>query len=462
MSIEMTRAEDVSIEHLADHYRPAKPGRITRMLWWCAGADPQILAVCPSSDHVKYQGLGGTVFATGVLAFCSAAFAFDAVFRDPTEAMTRWTVAKAGFAGMIYALCIFNVDRFIVSTTGVGDGTERITLQELVNALPRILMALIIGFCMSKPLEIAVLHNELDAELAKMRQHYVDPDAAPARQQLVDTQQHERETRAQDIQAASRNVTRLEGSLREATELADRQATMASQEVGGHGRTGHAGRGDATIALENHERESRERQEAVQRELVAARERHEHLIQAEQDATGRNFEARIALNTRLEQIRAAEAVREIRPGLGWRIVTGHMVYPHFSWALTFLLVAIEICPILFKLMVAKSTYDFLKENLMLVSLARAGIQFSSHRHPAPGEVSVGDGVVQNDGVAHDTQFHEAEARIGQRISAIRAGTAIVGSALAAHQEKEKSKASSAPHLYVTHSVNGHRADERQG
>ena len=51
----------------------AVPGAFTRFLWFCAGADGNLLARCPGSDWVKYQGIGGIVLATTVLAFVSAA-----------------------------------------------------------------------------------------------------------------------------------------------------------------------------------------------------------------------------------------------------------------------------------------------------------------------------------------------------------------------------------------------------
>ena len=68
--------------------------------------------------------------------------------------------------GLTWSLVVFNLDRFIVSSTGHGDGTEKITLEEFVSALPRLLMATIIGFCLSAPLEIRLLKTEIDTALA--------------------------------------------------------------------------------------------------------------------------------------------------------------------------------------------------------------------------------------------------------------------------------------------------------
>jgi hypothetical protein len=61
--------------------------------------------------------------------------------------------------GIVWGLIIFNLDRFIVSSTGKGDGTDKITWREVGQALPRIIIALILGFAISAPLEIKILES---------------------------------------------------------------------------------------------------------------------------------------------------------------------------------------------------------------------------------------------------------------------------------------------------------------
>lgn len=60
---------------------------------------------------------------------------------------------------------IFNLDRYIVASTGKGDGTEVITWAEFKNALPRLFMGCIIALTISKPLEIRIFKSEIDAKL---------------------------------------------------------------------------------------------------------------------------------------------------------------------------------------------------------------------------------------------------------------------------------------------------------
>jgi len=51
-------------------------GRLPRwnFLWWCAGAVPDTLRSYPT-EKAKYEGIGGAVLTTGVLAFFSGFYA---------------------------------------------------------------------------------------------------------------------------------------------------------------------------------------------------------------------------------------------------------------------------------------------------------------------------------------------------------------------------------------------------
>ncbi len=144
---------------------------ITRKLWFCAGADEYFLMKSPKADRVKYAGIGGIVFCTGLLAAVSGGFAFHTIFGpkgDAIDISAMTTIAdllgSVGF-GLVWGAIIFNLDRFIVSSTGKGDGTDKVTRKEVIQALPRIIIAIILGFAISAPLEIKILESEINAEL---------------------------------------------------------------------------------------------------------------------------------------------------------------------------------------------------------------------------------------------------------------------------------------------------------
>ena len=70
------------------------------------------------------------------------------------------------FFGLFWGALIFNLDRYIVSTFGVGDGKKTISKQELIEAAPRLLMAILLGFVIATPLELKLFEKEINAEIS--------------------------------------------------------------------------------------------------------------------------------------------------------------------------------------------------------------------------------------------------------------------------------------------------------
>ena len=161
---------------------------LNRALYFSAGVDIQLLKHCPSYDRVKLQGIGGTVVATAILAFISGSYAFYTVFgpksvNNPDEFSFMWMLISC-FFGLVWGSVIYNLDRFIVSTTGHGDGTDSITWAEIFKALPRMLMAVLIGIVLSKPLEIRIMKAEIDAVLFDKQKEKSEEYIATAKDKL--------------------------------------------------------------------------------------------------------------------------------------------------------------------------------------------------------------------------------------------------------------------------------------
>lgn len=160
------------------NYMQKEPHRFTKFLWWSAGADPYFMKMAPMQDRVKYAGIGGIVFCTGLLAAVSGGYAFSTIIGpkgDANDYSLTASIAVNVFTfifALVWGTIIFNLDRFIVSSTGKGDGTDAITWKEVGQALPRIIIALILGFAISSPLEIRILESEINAELSKFQEKY--------------------------------------------------------------------------------------------------------------------------------------------------------------------------------------------------------------------------------------------------------------------------------------------------
>src|SRR5882724_17889 len=128
----------------------------SHFLWWCAGAYQQLLKDCPS-EQTKYAGLGGVILATFVLAALSAGYAIYSVFNNPL-----WAV---GFA-LVWGLIIFNFDRFLVATMRKYGVSRK---KQLWMAMPRIALALLIGFTIARPLELKIFEKEIDVQITENR-----------------------------------------------------------------------------------------------------------------------------------------------------------------------------------------------------------------------------------------------------------------------------------------------------
>src|ERR1700761_4000391 len=125
-------------------------------LWWCAGAYQRLLKDCPS-EHAKYAGLGGVILATFALASLSAGYAIYSVFDNPLWAF--------GFA-LLWGLIIFNFDRFLVSTMRKYGMSRR---RQVWIAAPRIVLALLIGITIARPLELKIFEKKIAGRVAETR-----------------------------------------------------------------------------------------------------------------------------------------------------------------------------------------------------------------------------------------------------------------------------------------------------
>lgn len=364
------------IESSADAHDPYDYGTLqsvgwwTRLLWYACGADAQLLARCPQSDRVKFQGLGGVVVATAMLAFVSGSYAFYVVFgpKGGTALVEHPVDAQAlglacGF-GLLWSLVIFNIDRFIVASTGKGDGTEKITFGELFSALPRIFMAVIIGVALSAPLEIRILETEIDTELASRQK---------AERQRLDKSTDARTERDRAELSAKIDKSRQRLDARTAEYEKRRQEILSQRhalelEAEGASGSGKPGRGPAW-------RDKKENLDRLEKELEDWKKQV-----AEQDAPVRDDIGRwrkqldgISAEIQSEKDDNAKAAAKM-DGLMMRIHISHEIGGAVPWVIMLLLLSIEVGPIFFKMMLIEGAYDALVENQKRLAAARYGVE----------------------------------------------------------------------------------------
>ncbi|WP_027376681.1 DUF4407 domain-containing protein [Kaistella palustris] len=122
-----------------------------KFLLVCSGGNIHILRKTPSEWN-KFAGIGGIVLFTAIFATLSAGYAMFTVFDN------IW--ASAGFA-VLWGLMIFNLDRYIVSSikkTGPW-------WNQILMAVPRLILAAFLGIIISKPLELKIFEKEVNKQL---------------------------------------------------------------------------------------------------------------------------------------------------------------------------------------------------------------------------------------------------------------------------------------------------------
>lgn len=129
--------------------------KIEDIFLWASGAELEVLKMVPS-EKSKYFGIGGTIVFTALMASFAGGYAFYTAFKS--------TYLSIPF-GLFWGGLIFNLDRYIVASFGVGDGKRTISKQELIEAAPRLLMAIILGFVISTPLELKLFEREINVEI---------------------------------------------------------------------------------------------------------------------------------------------------------------------------------------------------------------------------------------------------------------------------------------------------------
>jgi hypothetical protein len=343
-----------------DFYVTPKSGRLMRLLWSAAGGDRYILERATYSDQIKYMCLGGIIAATGLMAALAGGYAFYTIFEPRGSAIesqySLTTTVISILFGSFWGLMIFNLDRFIVSSTGKGDGTEAITKDEFKGAIPRLVLGAIIALTISKPVEIRMFKSEIDAALHE--------------EQLKTRKEYEKRTRENYADRLSLIDSELNKFESDRTDLVERIKRAESEHTDQlQGRAGApAGDGKLAQALLN-----------IKENLIS---QLNQLDTKNQERIGELTKDKRNLILEMDvELSKNEKVAAGLDGLLERIKLAHHIAGFWiSLFITLLFMAIEMTPIFFKLMLVKSPYDFLKENVEELMKAEQGIHIEYNYH----------------------------------------------------------------------------------
>lgn len=134
-----------------------------------AGSDRVLLSKSPWSEQQKHAYTGLVVAIICLLSFITSTYSLIFLFVPQSEATTVESAIKyatCGIIGFVWSLIVFNLYRFIVSSTGFGDGTDRLRLPEMVNAGVKLGLITLIALSGSIPIGVLLLHDQMHSTLS--------------------------------------------------------------------------------------------------------------------------------------------------------------------------------------------------------------------------------------------------------------------------------------------------------
>ena len=338
-----------------DYYRTPKSTRLMRLFWSASGGDRYILERATYSYQIKYMCLGGIIVATGLMAALAGGYAFYTIFEprgSAIESEFSWSTSIISIIfGCFWGLMIFNLDRFIVSSTGKGDGTEAITWDEFKGAIPRLILGAIIAITISKPVEIRMFKTEIDVEL-----HNAQMEKQKEYLGSID------KIYADRIESEKKKIAKWEEEISQKTNRAVDLENQYIEEA-------------RIITVGPRARAVKEQWDRAKAEEQQLKTKYDPFINDGYENL-KKFET-----SKQKDIENGEVVSAGLDGLLERIKLAHHIAGFWiSLFITLLFMAIEMTPIFFKLMLVKTPYDFLKENVEELMKAEQGIHIEYNYH----------------------------------------------------------------------------------
>lgn len=295
------------------------------------GSDLSILAQCPH-EISRHARIGAIIISTALLAFVSMFFAIQTVSKS---------IFTGLIAGFIWGVVIFVLDSYIVASYKKNDDKWK----EFKVAIPRLLLALILGCSISIPLELKVFENEI---MEKIKIIEIEEEIFQKQQA---NESYNKDIQPYTLEKANlqTDIDKLKAELNPFVSKVNRLEQELADEIGGVGRTGKLSYGPVATQLDN------------------------QLEQARKDRVIKESEIspKIASsNIRIQQLDSLIAQTPIKPtpkvnlyGIssqleGLKRLTSSNNYVLVAYWVFFLLVlGVETAPIFVKFFTPKGSYD---------------------------------------------------------------------------------------------------------
>ena len=289
---------------------------------YCGCADLAVLEqdAC-RQDRKKYVTIGTSVLFTALLASCSGGFALFTAFKSVELA--------AGF-GILWGAVILNIDRAMLINMTPKKAHDDTFGKKFVKAIPRLILSVAIGMVISTPLTLKIFETEINTTLSNnfIKTEQVQKDKRQATEKKLTVKVDAIEAEIKDLQQRRADLVKeLNGEI---------QAKVGSR-VAGDGPAAQSIRvaiADVDKLIAQKKQEKSQESTIIAGDLAAVKKQFE---QNSKTAENSGF---------LDRIVAREQLKEENHAAGMAI-----------HGLEFLLIAIEVAPLLIELMSERGNYE---------------------------------------------------------------------------------------------------------
>jgi hypothetical protein len=127
---------------------------MSELMLWLSGVDRNVLSHC-ERERNKFIAMGGTVLTTATLACVSATFTTANFLHVP--------LVFAVLLGLAWGFAIMNLDRWLL----ISIRRQSTSGRTLLMAVPRIILAFLIGAVIAHPLLLQVFNKEVEAQATR-------------------------------------------------------------------------------------------------------------------------------------------------------------------------------------------------------------------------------------------------------------------------------------------------------
>jgi hypothetical protein len=315
--------------------------KIEDVFVWSSGANKDILSAVPMEKN-KYFGIGGTIIFTALMASFAGGYAFFTAFKS---------VSLSVPFGIFWGMLIFNLDRYIVASFGVGDGKKTISKQEWIEAAPRLAMAIVLGFVISTPLELKLFEKEINAE--------IDTKISIEQKKIVNDANKDGEIANKDFQ-----IKKLQNDIKERDSILTMKQTNWTQSEQNMNDEWNFGKFSGKPGKGGYYESYKKKAEAAQSDFLETKTSFDKLDSLDYQRlallSSSKEQRELKLVTEVENKKTVQAQND---GLLARLTalssltSKEWTLSFAKWLITALFIFIEIAPILFKMMTERGPYD---------------------------------------------------------------------------------------------------------